>query len=221
MSSKDVAVILLAGGTGSRFGGDTPKQFLPLGGRPLITHSFEQLSKLQDLAELVVVCDPQYRCHFPEGTRFALPGERRQDSVYHGLLALKSDADYVCIHDGARPFVSDEMIGNVLDAARAHGAAAAGMPVKYTVKQHGGDHFVVDTPDRSRLWEIQTPQIMRRDWLQEGFQMAIGRGITATDDTSLIELAGHPVKLVEGSYSNIKVTTREDMAFASHVLSNY
>lgn len=212
------AVILLAGGQGTRFGGPTPKQFITLGNQPLIEHSLHILKQLSGLIEMVVVCAPQYRHYFPSTTSFAIPGARRQDSVYHGLLALKSKAEYILIHDGARPFITLDLVNRVLDAAQLHGAATAGMPLKFTVKQHGGDHFVMNTPDRTTLWEIQTPQVVRRDWLEEGFAKINAENITITDDVSIAEHLGHPVKLVEGSYHNIKITTPEDVLIAHQLL---
>lgn len=218
MIGNKTAVILLAGGQGTRFGGPTPKQFITLGNQPLIEHSLQVLNKLSSLIELVVVCAPQFRHYFPSNTSFAVPGARRQDSVYHGLSALKTKADFILIHDGARPFITSELVNRVLDAAYAHGAATAGMPLKFTVKQHGGDHFVVNTPDRSTLWEVQTPQVVRRDWLEEGFVKINADNITITDDVSIVEYLGHAVKLVEGSYNNIKITSPEDEIIARQLI---
>lgn len=213
----NAAVILLAGGKGSRFGGAVPKQFVTLGDRLIIDYSYEVFSQLASVIELVVVCAPEYRSHFPEQTTFANPGAQRQDSVYNGLLSIKSSAEFICIHDGARPFVTAEIATRVMIEAFVHGAAAAGMPLKFTVKEHDGQGFVTKTPDRSTLWEIQTPQVIRRDWLLEGFRHT---NSIVTDDVSLVEQIGHPVKLVEGSYQNIKITSYDDLILAQQFLAH-
>lgn len=209
------AAILLAGGMGTRFGASIPKQFFPLHGKPLILYSLEVLQSISAISEIVIVCALEYRHFFPRDCQFALPGSRRQDSVYSGLCELNSKADYVCIHDGARPLVTQDIIERVLSAAYTYGAATAGMPLKFTVKEHDGDCFVVNTPNRAALWEIQTPQIIKRSWLEEGFEKIHQDNVTVTDDVSLVESLGYPVKLVEGSSSNIKITTSEDLLFAA------
>lgn len=213
---NSTAIILLAGGQGSRFGGSIPKQFVSLGDQLLIHYSLQVLIQLPSLVEIVVVCAPEYRHFFGPDTIFAQPGERRQDSVLNGLNMLKSEADFICIHDGARPFITSEILNRVVDAAHTYGAATAGMPLKYTVKERDKNHFVLNTPDRSMLWEIQTPQVINRNWLEEGFSALNGENVT--DDVSVVEKIGYPVKLVEGAYRNIKITSPEDLTLAHQYL---
>lgn len=220
---NDVSVILLAGGIGTRMESETPKQYLLLNDRPVITYSLELFLSLPEVKEVVVVCHPDYRKNFsPDHPRikFALPGERRQDSVFHGLQVIDRESSLVMIHDSSRPMVSEKIVHRVIEAAREHGAAAAGMPVKFTVKQMDGHNFVTSTPDRSQLWEVQTPQAMMPELLVQGFEKANSLHLTVTDDVSLIELIGHPVKLVEGNYSNLKITTPEDLPVAETLLKH-
>src|SRR5262249_42320929 len=120
-----------------------------------------------------------------------------------------------------RPFITLEMIQKAILAGLQHGAATVSVPLKFTIKECNADRFVTQTPDREKYCEIQTPQVVRREWLQRGFAIAHQRDISVTDDVSLAELVGHKVKLVEGSYSNIKVTTPEDLEIAQVFARRY
>lgn len=215
---KSVSVILLAGGKGTRMGSNQPKQFMPLGAKPVAAYSFDLFASLREVQEIIVVCEDTYRDLFQTEKgmqlKFAEPGARRQDSVYNGFQLADPRAKYICVHDSARPFLSYEMIQRALAAAEQAGAAAVGMPLKYTVKECENNGVVKYTPARERLWEIQTPQIIQPHLLRQGFEKAIENELTVTDDLSLVELIPHPVKLVEGSYKNIKITTPEDLLIA-------
>ncbi|TXI41176.1 MAG: 2-C-methyl-D-erythritol 4-phosphate cytidylyltransferase [Nitrosomonas sp.] len=211
-----IAVILLAGGVGSRMGGALPKQYLPLLGKPIARHSFELFASLPEIDQMIVVCHHDFHHYFAGiPASFAEPGLRRQDSVYNGLQKVSEDCDLVCIHDSARPFIAKDKVIKVSEAARDYGAAVLAVPVKFTVKQSGEDNLVAATLDRSTLWEIQTPQVVRTSLLRQAFQHAIENDLAVTDDVSLVEAMGHPVKIVEGDYSNIKITTPEDLLFAA------
>jgi 2-C-methyl-D-erythritol 4-phosphate cytidylyltransferase len=133
------------------------------------------------------------------------------------MQLVSSTAPFVCIHDAARPFISYELVKNVMEEAWMHGAASAAVPIKFTIKEAGRDNFVTHTPERSRIWEVQTPQVIKQEWLQEGFKIAKENNITVTDDVSLVELLSYPVKLVEGTHSNLKITTPEDMLLAEQL----
>jgi 2-C-methyl-D-erythritol 4-phosphate cytidylyltransferase len=210
-----VGVILAAGGVGTRMKTTTPKQFLLLNGKPIAQHSLDLFDSIPEIAEIVIVCAAEFRHQFSvESCRaiitFAEPGSRRQDSVYNGLQALTLDHSLVCVHDAARPYVTRPLVERVFIEARKHGAAVAAMPVKFTIKEANALGMVVKTPDRALLWEIQTPQVIELALLKAGFDHAHRHQLTVTDDVSLVEHLGEGVKLVEGCYSNIKITTPED-----------
>ncbi len=220
----NISAVLLAGGQGLRMEKASPKQFLLLDGKPMAAFSFDVFQAMPEIGEVVVVCSPDYRHLFENRPRhkpvkFAPPGERRQDSVFNGLRQAASSCSIVCIHDGARPFIDAPLVSRVLHVAQQHGAAAAGMPVKFTVKECCSRGFVRSTLDRSGIWEVQTPQAVRRDWLEEGFCRAHEQGITVTDDVSLVELLGKQVRMVEGAYHNIKVTVPSDLSIAQNILA--
>jgi 2-C-methyl-D-erythritol 4-phosphate cytidylyltransferase len=222
---KNVCVILVAGGVGTRMQTAIPKQFLHLNKKEVARHSFDLFAALPEIKEIVVVCAEAYRHIFDtkkENVKvsFAQPGERRQDSVYNGLQAMTTECPFVCIHDAARQFITQEIVQRVLDAAREHGAAVAGMPLKFTIKECSASKLVQKTPDRSCLWEIQTPQAIETNLLKQGFAHAHKHNLTVTDDVSLIELLGLPVKVVPGCYRNIKITTPDDLAFSELLLKD-
>lgn len=216
---QETSVILLAGGMGTRMQSITPKQFLTLGEKPIACHSFEFFLNMPQINEIVIVCSPDFRDFFSKRSSkpvlFALPGERRQDSVYNGLLI--STKEIICVHDAARPFIDKDLVLRVLEAGNKHGAATVGMPVKFTIKESDAQSFVKNTPDRNKIWEIQTPQVLKREVIYQGFEYANQHQLTVTDDVSLAELIGHPVKLVEGSQTNLKITVPEDLTIAHHL----
>lgn len=215
------SVILLAGGTGSRMQSTTPKQFLEIDLKPIACYSFELFLQIPEIDEIIVVCAPDFRSCFKSNSKpvvFALPGERRQDSVFNGLQA--SSHPLICIHDAARPFIDASLVSRVLAAGHHYGAATAAMPVKFTIKEVDTDQFVRNTPDRNLLWEIQTPQVLHREILIQGFAHAHQNKLTVTDDVSLAELINKQVKLVEGSHTNIKITVPSDLAIACQLIKS-
>ncbi|MCP5505639.1 MAG: 2-C-methyl-D-erythritol 4-phosphate cytidylyltransferase [Chlamydiales bacterium] len=206
----NLSLILLAGGKGTRMESSTPKVFLPLKEKPLILHSYDLFASMGEIKEIVVVCPKAFRHYFPENTLFALPGKERQDSVQNGFS--KCSGEVILIHDGARPFISREEVQKLLREGLPVGAATLGAPTKNTIKQVGPTSLVEKTLDRSLLYEMYTPQLLRRDLLEKGLQKAEGQ--TFTDDVALAELLGHPVKIVTGSCRNMKVTTPIDLKLA-------
>lgn len=214
------SAILLAGGMGSRMQSATPKQFLAINQKPIARYSFELFLEMPQIDEIIVVCPPSFRELFTTSQnkpiKFALPGERRQDSVFNGLQA--SSHELICIHDAARPFIDRDLVLRVLESGQQNGASAAGMPIKFTIKESDSHHFVKNTPDRTHIWEIQTPQVLHRNLLLEGFKYALENNLTVTDDVALAELIGKKVKLVEGYHTNLKITVPSDLNIAAHLL---
>lgn len=212
--TKKLALVLVAGGSSTRMGGTLPKPFIKLHNKRVIDYSIDVYSMLPELEEICVVCASEYRTNFPAAITFADPGTRRQDSVYNGLQALKSAANLVAIHDAARPLVNLDTIKKVIEAAAANGSALAAVPVKSTIKVADEESRVAKTPNRSSLWEAQTPQIFKRELLIEAYHSPVNADYEAVDDASLVERIGHSPKLVMGNYSNIKLTTLEDLLIA-------
>lgn len=220
-----IVAIVLAGGTGSRMRADRPKQLLQLRGQPILAHSISLFGSMREVSHVVVVLDEVHRPLFeavaasqPCPVTWAMPGTERQDSVYNGLEAAPPGLRLACIHDAARPLVTQEAVRRVLHDAEVHGAAVLGVQSKATVKESEDGEFVLRTVPRSRLWEIQTPQVVRPELLKRGFEKVRAEGIDVTDDASIVEALGEPVKITVGDYSNIKITTPEDMSIAESIL---
>nr|XP_027190818.1 2-C-methyl-D-erythritol 4-phosphate cytidylyltransferase, chloroplastic isoform X2 [Cicer arietinum] len=188
--------------------------------------SFYTFTQMLEVKEIVVVCDPSYKDVFEDvkgnsqvQLKFALPGKERQDSVYNGLQAVDSNSELVCVHDSARPLVLQGDVQKVLKDGLLNGAAVLGVPVKATIKEANTESFVVRTLDRKTLWEMQTPQVIKPNLLREGFELVNREGLEVTDDVSIVEHLKHPVYITEGSYTNIKVTTPDDLLLAERILN--
>jgi 2-C-methyl-D-erythritol 4-phosphate cytidylyltransferase len=225
-----VGVVLLAGGTGKRMGASIPKQYLELKGQPIATYSLETFAHMPEVCEVVIVCDPSWRYIFeerfsnlPKGVeiKWALPGAERQDSVYNGLQETSPDCQIVAVHDSARPLITASDAYKCMLDGLVVGAAVLGVPVKPTIKEVDPDMMVIKTLQRAKLWEVQTPQCIRPDLLREGFRLVKEKGLEVTDDVSIIEAMGLPVKITSGSYTNIKLTTPEDMSVAEKFLDEH
>ncbi|EEF42983.1 2-C-methyl-D-erythritol 4-phosphate cytidylyltransferase, chloroplast precursor, putative [Ricinus communis] len=217
VKEKSVSVILLAGGKGKRMGASMPKQYLPLLGQPIALYSLYTFSKMIEVKEIVVVCDPSYQDVFEDAKeninvdlKFALPGKERQDSVYSGLQAVDSNSELVCVHDSARPLVSSADIEKVLKDAWVNGAAVLGVPVKATIKENAlGNAY----PTGLKLKDFTSSKgtsILEQLFID---------GLEVTDDVSIVEHLKHPVFITEGSYTNIKVTTPDDLLLAERILN--
>jgi 2-C-methyl-D-erythritol 4-phosphate cytidylyltransferase len=202
----------------------TKKPYLQLLEAPILTHTIRAFDRNPIVDAIYVMTDRAdvEMCRsvaiepygFQKVAGLIPGGETRQDSVFNGLQAVPGDADYVVVHDGVRPFVTDEVILACLEGAARWGAAVAAVPVKDTIKITDEDGFVMETPDRRKLWTVQTPQAFRKNLLWEAHQHARQAQIQATDDAALVEQLGFKVKLVMGSYRNLKITTPEDLIIA-------
>jgi 2-C-methyl-D-erythritol 4-phosphate cytidylyltransferase len=222
-----VSAIIVAAGLGSRMGGPLNKHLLLIGGRTVLAHTlsaFQTCSLINDIIlvggqeRLGVYHDIVASEGFSKVRAIVRGGETRQESCANGLAAAAA-ADIVCIHDGARPLVTQRVIVDAVGQAIEHGAAIVAVPVKDTIKTSDDDGFVAETLPRQRLWQVQTPQVFRNDLLRRAQQAA--RGVfEGTDDAVLLERLGIPVKIVHGDYSNIKITTSDDLAIAERLLAH-
>lgn len=233
---RKTAAVVLAAGQGKRMHSAVAKQFLLLDGKPLIYYSLKTFEESGvDAIVLVTGKDEISYCQkeivekygFSKVEKVVAGGKERYHSVREGLLALSDILDedgIVLIHDGARPVITREMIGRTIEAAGKYGACTAAMPVKDTIKKADGDGFAAMTLDRSTLWQIQTPQVFSYGLIRAAYEKLLSdekfqKGIT--DDAMVIEtMTPVRVKLVEGSYENIKVTTPEDMILAKQFLQS-
>lgn len=218
---EKLGALVVAAGKGSRFGGKISKQYLPLGGVPVLVRTLAALQNAAAVSEIVLVVgkDDVEHCRgykerygISKLSAVVAGGAERQHSVWEGLQRLASE--WVIVHDGVRPFVTADLVERCWQTARESGAAVAAVPVKDTIKVADPSGTIVHTPDRKSLWAIQTPQAFRRSDLVEAHRQAQREGFVGTDDASLVERIGVPVKVVQGDYGNIKITTPEDLDWA-------
>ena len=215
--------IILAAGQGKRMGTAVPKQFLEIDGIPVIVRTLRVFDESPLIDRIILVAQEDYtdycrteiieRYGFSKNVRIVAGGKERYQSVWNALLVCEG-TDYVMIHDGARPFADQKILARADEAMRKYGAAAAGMPSKDTVKIADDDGFAVSTPDRSHVWIIQTPQAFSYSLIRKANEllMAEDRMAGVTDDAMIVEASGLArVRLFEGSYKNIKITTPEDL----------
>lgn len=230
MKGKNTAIVLAAG-QGKRMNSSVQKQFLEIGGKPLIYYSlkcFQESSLISDIIlvtgeEFVSYCKKEIvnKYGFTKVKRVIAGGKERYDSVYQGLLACE-DPEYVLIHDGARPFITREILERGMEGVKETGACVIGMPSKDTVKISDEEGFIQETPDRSTVWTVQTPQIFSYPLIRtahDKIRQGNMRGVT--DDAMVVEQeSGVKIRLVKGSYMNIKITTPEDLDVAEKFLKN-
>lgn len=257
--SKRVAVVIAAAGSGKRLGGRTPKQYLAIGGQPMIVKTVKVFESIRQVDDIFIVTNEAYIDYCQRlVTEYGLckvasiisGGRQRQDSVCRALAEIENkrpETDYILIHDGARPFISEAVVRAVINAAAESGAAVPCVPLKDSLRYVGEDG--TDSPecvdsadhkenlagagglegmtclegaesrsvDRSRYFSVQTPQGFRKTCLTEAYRKAMQQGYYGTDDASVVEWAGYQVKLVEGDYRNIKITTKEDLPMETRV----
>lgn len=220
-----VAAIIPAAGQGVRMGSDVPKQFLALNGRPILGHTLDVFHRCDAVQEIVLVL-PQNEIEAarhqllddaPKVKQVVAGGRQRQDSVRNGFQALSADTDIVVVHDGVRPFVTPEMIGASVEAARECGAVITAVPLSDTIKKVNKEDFVERTVDRDGLWRVQTPQTFQYAVLKDAFARAAADNYYGTDEGSLIEHLGRPLKVITGSELNIKITRTEDLALGEKI----
>lgn len=212
--------LIVAAGQGVRMGAERPKQFLSIAGRPILAHTISVFDQSPDI-DLIVLCLAEAEidyCRKEIVERFEIHtnilyvsgGARRQDSVYNGLQRLEGD-HIVLIHDGVRPFVSKELIAECKRGAVQWGACLPAVPVTDTLKKTDSNGLVIQTISRKQMYMAQTPQAFRLQLIKAAHQTALKEGWLATDDASLVERMGEPVRVIPGAPHNIKITTPEDL----------
>jgi len=223
-----VVAIVPAAGESKRMG--EKKEFLLLGDKPILAHALKPLEDHSQISEIILVVDEKSieKCKreiiekydFKKIKEVIVGGEERQDSVYNGLKKVTKDCDMVLIQDGARPFLTEDLITRSIEETEKHEAAVVAVPCVDTIKfaQKEKD-MTIETLDREYLWMAQTPQTFRYEIILEAYEKAEEENFRGTDDASLIERMGMPIKIVKGSYDNIKITTPEDLILAEAILS--
>lgn len=216
-----VSAILLAAGEGRRLNSSVSKPLVKIGRHAIVFYSLRTLSKHPGIGQIIAVVNRANRqaiakiiknYSFKKIKAIVLGGRRRQDSVYNGLKAISRDSKWVLIHDSARPFVHAGAVTKVIRQAKKYGAAILAVRPKATIKSSRPDNTVAETFNRDKLWEIQTPQVFEKGLLLKAYKKYSKAKVT--DDASLVEKLGKRVKVVKGSYGNIKITTNEDLLFA-------
>ncbi len=241
MEKKRCTAVVLAAGSGKRMRSDMAKQFMTLGGRPILWYSLQAVEQSAIIDDCVLVTgekDISYvqreileRYGFQKVSAVIPGGRERYESVRNALRAMaqgclseRSRDGYVFIHDGARPFLTEEILESTYREVQKHRACVAAVPVKDTIKIADSEGFVAQTPDRSRLWAVQTPQVFETTLISDAYEKLFarlekGEALPVTDDAMVVEeMSGIPVKLVAASYRNIKITTPEDIQTAESLL---
>ncbi|WP_303211174.1 2-C-methyl-D-erythritol 4-phosphate cytidylyltransferase [uncultured Clostridium sp.] len=221
-----ISAIVLAGGRGKRMNYHKSKQFIEIKGKPVLVYTLEKFIYNKSIDEVILVlpedevdyCKKEVLQKYSlKVDRIVIGGKERQDSVFNALEAMEK-ANIVLIHDGARPFISEKIIEEGIKYANIYGAAAPGVTPKDTIKVKNEDNISVDTPDRNMLVAVQTPQCFKYDEIYQCHRKIKEENAIVTDDTSVVERYGHKVYLYEGDYTNIKITTPEDLILAERLI---
>ena len=228
LAQQRIAALIPAAGSGVRMGGHVAKPFLQLGGREILARTLDVFEHCAVIDEVWVIVAANHlpacrrgiieRYEFGKVQGLVAGGASRQESVWRGLQRVDASVDLVVIHDGVRPFLTETALQATLGCAARHGAAVAAVPLRDTLKRVSEKGEVEATVPRKNLWRTQTPQAFRRHALIAAHRQARERGVRATDDAGLLESMGHPVKVVPGLESNIKITTPEDLILSESLL---
>lgn len=224
---SQLGVVIVSAGKGTRMKSSISKQYLLLNGKQVLIHTLEAFQAVEEVIEIVLVvgadevstCEQAIETYQLSKVKIVLAGGReRQDSVFIGLQALSDNINWVMIHDGVRPLIKQEHIQHLYQQAKAMGAAVLAVPVKETIKMVDPHNNITATPERSLLWSIQTPQAFSRETIMKAHQLAEREQFLGTDDSMLVERMGLAVHVVEGDYTNIKITTPDDLAWAEFLI---
>jgi 2-C-methyl-D-erythritol 4-phosphate cytidylyltransferase len=228
MDKVNIAAIIAAGGSGSRISTQINKQYLPLNNKPILIYSFEKFALHERIDTIIIVaarhememCSAlieKYNIH-KKPTKVVAGGVSRQESVLMGLKACDENTDIVLIHDGARPFVTNQMINECLKQMKTYKACSVGVSAINTIKQTDSEGIVSQTLNRDSLWEVQTPQCFNYQCIYELHKKAARASISVTDDCSLAEIYNIDVKMIKGNYDNIKITVARDLFTAQGII---
>lgn len=223
---NDTSAIIVCAGNSTRMKG-VNKQFLTLKGIPVAGHSMLAFEKCESISEIIIVAKETdidemkkiaEKLSVTKVSKIVAGGSTRQESVINGLRQVSKDTKFIAVHDGARPLVMPEFIEKTIADARVFGGATLGVPVKDTIKVVS-DNLITDTPHRPSLYITQTPQVFKKTVYYDGIDFALEHGLDFTDDCQLVEAVGIKVYMTEGNYTNIKITTPEDIKIAEAILS--
>jgi 2-C-methyl-D-erythritol 4-phosphate cytidylyltransferase len=221
-----VSAIIVAAGSSQRMGFD--KLLSLIGDRPVVAHSIDRFEQCDEIDEVILVVRSDRReefqrvvdvCGFTKVNRLVDGGNERHLSVWNGIAQLSEDCEVVAIHDAARPLVSSELISRSVILARACGAVSLAAPVVETVKRADSEPNVIESVDRSGLWAMQTPQVFRFDWLLDAYKRIVDSGRSVTDEVSALQEAGYPVRLLQNTDWNVKITFPRDLKLAEKMIS--
>lgn len=221
-----ISLIIAAAGSGSRMKAGKNKVLLDLCGKLVIERTLEAFLKIEEIRELIIVAredeleDLKVIAENYDfwALKLVAGGESRQDSINNGLSQVSEDSSYVIVHDAARPFIKEEHIRGAISMAKDYGASAIGVRVKDTLKRVDHGNMIKETIDRSCVWQVQTPQIFEKDLLKRAYENASLKNLSGTDDCSLLEYMDEKIYMYEGDYTNIKLTTVEDMSYGEFLL---
>lgn len=230
MGYKDnfVSVIIVAAGLGKRMKSNINKQYILLKDKPIVARTIEKFEQNECIDEIIIVTkeDEVDYCKinivkkydFKKVKDIVVGGKQRQDSVYNGLQSCSEDSKVVLIHDGVRPFIKNQEITDIIKQTLESRACVTGVRVKDTIKVVDSDNNIIDTPNRENLWAVHTPQSFLYDIILDAHEKCKSEGWNVTDDSMLVEKVGIKVKMIEGSYDNIKITSPEDLYVAESIL---
>lgn len=230
MKAPSFSLIIPAAGVGRRMGADTPKPYLMLKGKSILEHTLSCFLHLDSLEQVIVSTSSAYRDQTLEilnrlfdniDTVVVEGGKRRQDSIYNAFEKVSGSIQYVAVHDAVRPFIKSDKIVECLNRSKKTGGAIIGVPVKDTIKQADDNFMITGTPDRSQLWQAQTPQIFEKNLYGKAYSYAMEHDVEVTDDASLFEAYGKDVEIVEGDRENFKLTYPIDFQIAEMLVDTF
>ncbi len=227
--NRQTSAIVVSAGSGQRMNLPVPKQFLMLREYPVLYYTLKNINAIEEVHEIIIATLPSHveycrelalKHNLTKVKSVVNGGSSRQESVYNALLEVNNESDLVLVHDGVRPFTKPSVFKDAINQANDC-ATVAGVLVTDTIKKTDDNNFVDETIDRSRLWGVQTPQVIPYVIFKKAHETARKRAYTATDDVGLVEQLGYPVKIIESSYDNIKITTPRDLYLAEQILCEW